>query len=240
MRYWHKWLLHGLAVAVATAGGTGSYARTAADTAPADIAATLLAEQWSAISSTEPPKFVVRDGTTVGLFDAARNGVVTVPLAVLREARSIGDIQAYLALRRVYWPDKAEPHRHHDVANALLGYTSLLVSETVRDRDTADPQHGIPYYPPSALDNAPGDPPSRSGGALLLSTAITQGGCPANAIAMLKRLSSDGAAPQHGLTVQQDARAVLRALGMFAFHPPAICNRSEDRLFAALKSSLNG
>ena len=208
---------------------------SAREALPAEAAAAhLLSAQWQSLGGASSQIFQIDSGSGAGLFEPPRNGVIHVPLAVLKEARTSGDLRSYLAMLRVYRPSLREPVRRSRVADALLGLSGLLLSGRVYDRDVADPNRKLPYYPPSELDNFPVASSDDDHDNLRLADSLGAGGCEGDALAMLTRLSRTSAG-----RVANDARRAIRDLGMFAFHPSTVCDHPVADSFSAVQESLS-
>lgn len=213
-------------------------------------AAAVLANQWAALGGDADQIFLVDETSAAGLFPPRRNGAVVVPAALLSEARTAGDIRAYLALRRAYHPGTARRPRHLDAtATALgylglgLGYAGLEGRQNDRGRiagGAADPDRRISNaaFPSSDLDNAPASTPQNRPSPARLAEALAKGGCESDAIALLTRLAARATGARRSDAVATDAARVLHDLGMFAFHPASRCDRIEDPALAVLKVAL--
>lgn len=201
------------------------------------VARQVVADQAFLLTGSRLARFSVVDGRDVGFLTRADAGVVTLPLDLLRAARSVGDVRALLAVRAAY-ADDGPTKRPNRVARAILDYAGLLVSEHVRGRNLEDPDWDPSSRPPSELDNPPPGHANYGQTAFRVRKAMAAGGCESSVVAALERLAHVQTEDQTRGRLQRDAGRVLRDLGMFAHHPSATCDREENAAFAQLTSLL--
>ena len=200
------------------------------------LATDVLREQMRALTGDAQQAFRVDETLSSGLFGFSANATIAVPLIVLKEARTVGDVRAYLALRRVYRPDTAGRQRRLEDTSELLGYAGLAMIYSGLQSQESSRENSL-----SDLDNAPIDVAPFKPDSVAVSAALAAGGCEADAVAMLSRLSryaTNSGVPSGLIRVATDAREILRDLGMFAFHPAGACDRLDDPSFELMKQSL--
>jgi len=226
------WLGRLAPLAVAFLAPSGTMASAAATTAEVE---NLLADQWGALGGGAHQIFKVDETSGTGLFGSTENGAAIVPLKVLMQARTAGDLKVYLALRRIYRPNLEGRQRRLDKASNLLGYAGLAMGYAGLE------SRGAVRGTAPELDNFEVEVAASRPTSVQIAKALGAGGCEADAIVMLTALSKSAGNSADFVAspaVASDARRVLHDLGMFAFHPSAACDRSEDASFLAMKQSL--
>jgi hypothetical protein len=228
------WLGRLAPLVVALLAPSGAMAAEAAASKTA-YAENRLADQWEALNGGAHRTFRIDEASSEGLFGPMGNDEAVIPLDVLMQARALGDLKVYFALRQIYRPNLGDRQRRLDGVSNLLGYAGLAMGYAgLEGRNSA---HGTsPNFDNFQVEVAASRPTS-----VQIAKALGAGGCEADAIVMLTALSKsagNGANSVGSQAVARDARRVLHDLGMFAFHPSTICDRPEDASLLAVKQSL--